>query len=84
MFNRIKHAWRERTRVRQFVERLTRWRDPWPDLRRQPFILFEQEITVEEARRLYGFLAHPEAFGVKVGYTVHSPLEVEVDPWPKR
>ena len=28
-------------------------------------------------------LKHPDAVGVTVGYSVHAPLEIEVDPWPK-
>ena len=70
------------TRSLQFLERLTRWYECWRDLRNQPFICFEQEISIEDAKRMYNFDAHPDAVGVRVGYTVHSPLEVEVDPWP--
>ena len=74
----------KRTRVRQFVERLTGWHDPYPDLRNQPFIVMDYEISVEEARAMFGFEAHPDAIGVIVGHTVYAPIEVEVDPWPRR
>ena len=84
----------KRTRVRQFVERLTAWHDPYWDLRRQPFITFEREIDFEEIRRMYPLpdlipLSEfpplpPGAVDRRIKYTVYSPLEVEVDPWPKR
>jgi hypothetical protein len=64
-------------------ERLTAWRDLCLDFRNQPFIIIEREISIEDAKRMYGFDAHPGAVSVQVGYTVHAPIEVEVDPWPK-
>lgn len=73
----------KRSRSRQYLERLTRWYDPWRDLRHQSVFAFEREISIEDAKRLYGFVAHPDAVGVTVGYSVHAPLEIEVDPWPK-
>ncbi|MGA7885247.1 MAG: hypothetical protein WCA44_05845 [Acidobacteriaceae bacterium] len=72
-----------RSRVRQYVERVTAWRRRMEGLRNQPIIMIEREISVEEAKRLYNFDAHPDAIAVGVGYTVYEPLEVEVDPWPK-
>jgi hypothetical protein len=66
----------KRTRVGQFVERLTAWRAIYWDLRDQPILALEYEISVEEARRRW-----PDP---KVKWEVHSPLEVEVDPWPEK
>jgi hypothetical protein len=50
----------------------------WSDFRRQPFICFEQEMTIEEAKRRFGYTAPEGAVGVKIGYSVHRPLEVDV------
>lgn len=72
----------KRTRSRQYLERLTRWYDPWRDLRKQPWISWEREISVEEARAMYPNLFDGRPMK-RIGYSVHAPLEIEVDPWPK-
>lgn len=52
----------------------------WGSFRRQPWISFTEEISVEEAKRRFGFVAHPNAIGVNVGYSTYAPMEVTVDP----
>lgn len=52
----------------------------WGSFRRQPWIMIEQEISIEEAKRRFGFLAHPDAIGVRIGYSTFAPIEVVVDP----
>ena len=52
----------------------------WSSFRRQPFICFSEEITIEEAKRRWGYLAPSGAIGVKVGYSVHQPMEILVRP----
>jgi hypothetical protein len=56
----VKHG-----RSRQFLERLIGWyaQDEYRDLSRQPFICFTQEISIEEAKRMFNFDAHPDAIG---------------------
>ena len=78
----------KRTRVRQYVERLTGWHyadGAW--IRQQPFICFSQEIDIEELKRRYPDLPQydirtppmpPGAIGQKL--CIYAPLEVEVDP----
>ena len=46
----------KRTRVAEFVARLTcwRWRYRYADLRNQPCYIFSEEIDIEEAKRRYG------------------------------
>ena len=76
-----------RSRVRQYVERLNAWRrqmEGLRDLRNQPILMLDYEISIEEAKQMFGFQAHPDAIAVGVGHTVHAPLEVEVDPWPTK
>jgi hypothetical protein len=68
------------TRSFEFLWRLTKWRELYFDLRRQPLIAFVEEISVGEAQRRFGHLAPANAVGVKIGYTVYAPLEAEVDP----
>ena len=71
----------KRTRSLQFLERLTAWQSRngmW--ICQQQFVSIEREISIEDAKRMYGFDAHPDAVSVQVGYTVHAPFEVEVDP----
>lgn len=54
------------TRSYQFLRRLTAWRDLYVDLRRQPFITLECEISIEEAKRRW------------IGFEVYAPLEVSI------
>ncbi len=76
----------KRTRVAEFVARLTCWRYRYADLRNQPCYIFSEEIDIEEAKRRYPNAVMqwpappPGAIGRRVGYTVYAPLEVEVDP----
>lgn len=48
----------------------------WGSFRRQPWIMIEQEMSIEEAKRRFGFLAHPDAIGVRVILSHVAPLEV--------
>jgi hypothetical protein len=75
------------TRSRQFLERLTGWHIPCPDLRNQPFIRFSQEVDIEELRRRYPDLPQyeirmppmpPGAIGQKL--CIYAPMEMEIDP----
>ena len=70
----------KRTRSAELLWRLTKWRDLYLDLARQPFIALEREIDIEEAKRLFGHVAPPGVIAVQIGYTVYKPLEVEVTP----
>ena len=70
----------KRARSWQYLWRLTKWRDLYLDLARQPWIEFFEEITVEEAKRWYGYQAPENSIGVKIGYEVYAPMEVEVEP----
>ena len=80
----------KRTRVAEFVARLTCWRYRYADLRNQPCYIFSEEIDIEEAKRRYPNAVMqwpappPGAIGRRVGYTVYAPLEVEVDPMAKK
>jgi hypothetical protein len=78
----------KRTRVRQYVERLTGWHyadGAW--IRQQPWVSFSQEIDIEELKRRYPDLPQydirmppmpPGAIGQKL--CIYAPLEMEVDP----
>jgi hypothetical protein len=81
-----------RTRVHKYVERLNAWQarnGMW--IRQQPFITIEREIDIEEARRIYPTLFDGRPMKT-VGYRniggisveIVEPLQLEVDPWPKR
>jgi hypothetical protein len=70
----------KRARSWQYFWRLTKWRDLYLDLARQPFITLEWEVDIEEAKRLFGHVAPPGVIAVQIGYTVYKPLEVEVTP----
>jgi hypothetical protein len=52
----------------------------WSAFRRQPIICWEQEISIEEAKRRFGHIAPEGAIGVRIGYSVHQPMEVLVSP----
>ena len=57
----------KRTRSRQFLERLTAWQSRngmW--ICQQQFVSIEREISIEDAKRMYGFDAHPDAVSVQV------------------
>lgn len=66
------------TRSRQFLERLTRWlwviESPFVQ---QPIYCFDREISIEEAKRMFNFDAHPDAIGVRVGHTVYAPMRID-------
>ena len=68
------------TRSAHFLRRLIGWRELYTCLRSQPIISWVEELSVEEALRRFNYMAPDGSVGVKVGFTVHSPLEVEVDP----
>lgn len=74
--------------LRRLWNRLRYWADPH-DLRKQPFIVVETEMSIEEARARYPTLFTLEGRPMKtVGYKeiggisveIVEPLEVEVDP----
>lgn len=76
----------KRTRVAEFVYRLTAWRQfSYP----QPFVTFEREVSIDEARRLFpgGLLDAQRAKYSAIDLSkrtsvvnVYAPLEVVVDP----
>ena len=68
------------TRSAQYLWRLTKWRALYEGLRNMPIYCFEWEISIDDAKRIFGFTAHPAATAVAIGYTVYSPIEIEVDP----
>lgn len=70
----------KRTRVRQFVRRLTGWHSLHEDIRNQPWIVFTREMSIEDAKRIFGFQPPEDAIGCKIGYTVYGPMEVTVSP----
>ena len=84
----------KRTRVGQFVERLTagEYRFPCRELARQPIIVMDYEIDIDELRRKCPGVAlnasclpaPPPEVAQRIGWTVYPPLEVEVDPWPEK
>ena len=65
------------TRSAQYLWRLTKWRELYDDLRNMPIYCFEQEISIEDAKRMFPDLM---LHGVAAKYTVHEPMEVAVDP----
>lgn len=69
----------KRTRVRQFVERLTAWRNRYGDLRHQPFMMTTQEISIEDFRSCY-----PRSGVLEERSVIYRPLEIDIGPWPGR
>ena len=49
----------KRTRCAEYVRRLTGWHWPVKFLELQPFVCIDREISVGDAKRIYGFNAHP-------------------------
>lgn len=45
----------------------------WASFLRQSYICLEQEMTIEEVKRRF-----PRAVGVKIGYSVYQPMEVNI------
>jgi len=74
----------KRTRVRQYVERLTGWRRAWEGLRNQAFIMLDYEISIEDARRMFPTAERLWYNRGKTAVEVYAPLEVEVYPWPMK
>ena len=70
----------KRTRSFQFLRRLTQWRELYLDLRSMPILCLDYEISVEEAKRRFGYRAPEGSIGMTVGHTVYRPMEVELDP----
>jgi len=62
------------TRSWQYLWRLTKWRELYADLGNMPILSLEREISIEEAKRMF------PGIGVHVGYTVYTPIKVEVTP----
>lgn len=50
----------------------------WGSFHRQPWIMLEQEMSIEEAKRRFGFLGVD--YGSGASFTVHQPTEVTVSP----
>lgn len=72
----------KRTRSAELLYRLSRWRELYLDLHNMPIYCLEREISIEDAKRIFGFTAHPAATSVAIGYTVYQPMEASVDAWP--
>lgn len=46
--------------------------------RHQPIYCFDYEISIEEAKRRFGYVAPEGSIGCHIGHTVYQPMEVDV------
>jgi hypothetical protein len=61
------------TRSAQYLWRLTKWRELYEDLRNMPIYCFEQEISIEDAKRMFPDLMAKSS--------VYQPTVISVVPW---
>ncbi len=70
----------KRTRSAELLYRLSRWRDLYLDLARQPWITLEREIDIEEARKMFPTADRLWRNSVRTKIEVYAPMKVEVEP----
>ena len=68
----------KRTRSAELLWRLTKWRELYLDLARQPWITLEREVDIETAKALFGLARLSTCMISRV--TIYAPMEVEVEP----